>query len=98
MAENLEKIVFDTLQELGEETNNKALLNADKDTSIYGPGRNMDSLTLVRFISEVEEAVYDNMNVEVVIANEKAISMKHSPFRTVATFTDYLKQLIEDSQ
>ena len=94
----IEKLVIDKLKEIGEETNNKALIAADKETSIYGAGRTMDSLTLVRFISEMEDAIYDEYNIELVIANEKAMSMKNSPFLNVTSFTNYLKELIEEEQ
>lgn len=94
----IENLILEKLREIGEESNNKALINASIETSLYGSNRNMDSLTLVRFISEMEDAIYDNYNIEVVIANEKAMSMKNSPFLTVTTFEKYLKELIEEAK
>jgi acyl carrier protein len=52
---------------------------------------------LVRLIVDLEEAIDIETNQSITIADEKVLSMNNSPFATVATLTDYLSQLIQQS-
>ena len=42
----------------------------------------------------MEELLEDELDIEFVIANEKALSQKNSPFKTVATLAQYLTEEI----
>jgi acyl carrier protein len=56
----------------------------------------LSSLELVSVIVQVEEALQDDYGVAVTIADERAMSQKHSPFRTVGTLADYVCQLVAE--
>ena len=66
-----------------------------RETAIFGSDGELDSLGLVSFLVIVEQNIEDQYNVEITIADEKAMSLKHSPFRTVGTLVDYLEGIIE---
>jgi len=66
------------------------------DTVIYGTSEALNSLQLVRLVVDMEQAVFEQFNKHITIANEKALSLKNSPFRTVGTMSNYIDELINE--
>ena len=91
-------IVLKTLRELGEDLEIDALKAADEDTRLFGAKSALDSMNLVHFIADVEERLSDELNVEIVLANQNAISRKNSPFRRASNCIDYIMELIAESK
>lgn len=96
MQDKIEQIIIKTLLELNEELENESLENPNFKTKLYGTSAGMDSLALVSFITDLEEKISDEFNKEIVLADEKAMSLKTSPFRNVGTLTLYIKTLLEN--
>ncbi len=96
MQEKIEKIIIETLVELNEELENEFLSNPTSKTKLYGANGGLDSLALVSFITDLEEKISDEFNKEIVLADEKAMSAKTSPFRNVESLTLYIKSLLEN--
>jgi acyl carrier protein len=94
MLSQTEKIVISSLQliytELGIDS------GIDKDTIIYGPSDGINSLSLVRLIVEIEEAVLETLGKNIVLADDRSLSMKNSPFYSVGTLTEYINSLINE--
>ena len=67
------------------------------EAPLYGPGGPLDSLGLVRFIVEIEAAVEGQFGCAVALANERALSQKHSPFLTVGTLAAYLEEVLKEA-
>ena len=68
------------------------------NTEIFGGGSNLDSLGLINFLVSVEQKIEDTYGMEITIADEKAMSLKNSPFRTVDSLNDYLTKLIKANE
>lgn len=68
----------------------------DSGSQLYGKGGVLDSLGLVRVIAELEEVIYDHTNKNITLADEKAMSQKSSPFRSVASLADYIEKLLQE--
>ena len=96
MQDKIEKIIIETLVELNEELENSSLENPDSKTKLYGANGGLDSLALVSFITDLEEKISDEFEKEIVLADEKAMSAKTSPFRNVESLTLYIKSLLEN--
>ena len=96
MQEKIEKIIIDTLKELNEELENDAFLNPNSKTKLYGGNGAMDSLALVSFIADLEDKISDEFEKDIVLADEKAMSAKTSPFRNIESLTSYIKSLLEN--
>jgi acyl carrier protein len=60
------------------------------DTVLLGPGGAVDSLGLVRLVMVVERRVEDDFGVPVSLTDEKAMSQRNSPFRSVGAMIEYL--------
>jgi acyl carrier protein len=56
----------------------------------------LSSLELVSVIVMVEEALQDEHDISVTIADERAMSRSRSPFRTVGALADYVCELVAE--
>ena len=50
----------------------------------------LDSLGVVQLIVEVEQRVEAQHGISLTLANDKAMSQKNSPFRTVGVLADHV--------
>lgn len=64
------------------------------DTRLIGRKGVLDSMGLVTLIVDVEQRLEEEHDIVVVLADERAMSQKHSPFRSVGSLGDYICQLV----
>ena len=96
MQQKIEKIIIEVLNEINEELENENLNNPTSETKLYGGSGALDSLALVSFITDLEERISDEFEKDIVLADEKAMSQRTSPFRDVETLTNYIQKLLEE--
>lgn len=63
-------------------------------SQLIGQNSRLDSVDLVTLLLGVEEQLEDELEISFVVANEKALSLKNSPFRSVETLTAYLTESV----
>lgn len=63
------------------------------ETVLFGETGLFDSLGLVGLIVDVEQRISEELGAEVVLGDDRAMSQKHSPFRTVGTLAEYASSL-----
>jgi acyl carrier protein len=68
------------------------------DTVLMGEGGALDSLGLVRLVMAVEQKLEDAFGVPVSLTDEKAMSQRNSPFRSVAALTEYAASLLSEAK
>ena len=90
-------IVYEVMKELNEELEDEEKLELNESTNLFGRDSNLDSLGLVTIIVGVEQSILDELDIEIELADEKAMSQDRSPFRTVGALVDYICSLLEDS-
>lgn len=95
MKDEIVQIICESLSELNEELEYDSLNNITEETVIYGGDDGIDSLSLVRLVTDVEMKVNDKYDASVVLASEKAMSMRNSPYRTVASLAEFANSEIE---
>jgi len=93
--EKIIAIIIECLKELNEELENQDLENPTQKTRLYGAKGTLDSLALVSFITDLEEMISDEFDIDIILADEKAMSQTSSPFRTVETLAIYIENLIK---
>ncbi|MCT7541260.1 hypothetical protein [Aliarcobacter cryaerophilus] len=96
MQQKIEKIIVEALEELNEELENENLNNPTSETKLYGGSGVLDSLALVSLITDLEERISDEFEKDIILADEKAMSQRTSPFRSVETLTNYIQKLLEE--
>jgi hypothetical protein len=56
---------------------------------IFGPDSTLDSLGLVGLLLDIEEGLQE-IGCDVVLSDERAVSQKRSPFRSVPSLVSYV--------
>jgi acyl carrier protein len=68
------------------------------ETRLLGAQSVLDSMRLVSLIVTIEREVEDTFGVALTLADERALSMKESPFRSIQSLADYIGILIIDAR
>ena len=66
-------------------------------TQLLGSESVLDSIQLVSLIVTTEREIEDTLGVTLTLADERALSMKASPFRSVQSLADYIALLLRDT-
>ena len=90
------EVILAAVKEMNEELEPEKRLLVSADTVLSGQPSRLTSLDLVNLIVLAEEKLSDAFKTSVVLADEKAMSQKHSPFRNVTTLTDYVVRVLEE--
>ena len=94
MHEKILNLIYVTLDEYNEQLSDELQLEKSSDTKLFGRGSKLDSLGLVNLIVAVEQNIEDEFDVIITLADERAMSQEHSPFRTVGSLVDYIEVLL----
>jgi D-alanine--poly(phosphoribitol) ligase subunit 2 len=65
-----------------------------EDTVLLGADGQFDSLGLVTLLIDVEDTIAETTGVEITLSDDRAVSSRSSPFRTVGTLADYVINLL----
>jgi acyl carrier protein len=95
--QDAENLVLESVSELNLQLDENQKLDISPDTQLFGQGSRLDSLGLVNLVVLVEEKTLDKFGRSVTIADERAMSQKNSPFRTVRTLSEYLFTLLMET-
>jgi len=95
VREEIVQIICEAISELNEELDYDSLNNADESTEIYGGDDGIDSLSLVRLVTDVEMKVNEKFDSNVLLASEKAMSMRNSPYKSVSNLADFAVSELE---
>ncbi len=89
MKEELIGLIVEAARELDEQQ--ELVLDGElgEDTPLFGENGLLDSMGLVSLVIAVEQAIEDKYDLSVALADEKALSQKHSPYRTVRALAEY---------
>lgn len=96
MKENLSNIIIESIKDLNEELQSPDLETLSLETHLYGKMGTLDSIALVRLLVDVECKVSDEFDTTIVLTDERAISQRRSPFRTVKSLTEYIEKLLQE--
>lgn len=94
MQEQIQNIIYQALKNLADELESEELSNPTPQTQIYGVDGILDSLALVSLIADIEEIVDTQLGQNITLADEKAMSARNSPFKNVASLTEYIQNLL----
>lgn len=88
--------IFSAIDEVNAVAESEKIVKKAKDTVLFGEGGHLDSLGLVGFLVAVEQQVEETCGKAITLADEKAMSQKRSPFRTVGTLAEYINSLLDE--
>jgi acyl carrier protein len=97
-AENIVAAIYRAVDWInGELPPDRQLIKAP-ETRLLGSQSVLDSMQLVSLIVAIEREVEDTFGVALTLADERALSMKTSPFRSIPSLADYIGTLIQDAR
>jgi acyl carrier protein len=89
--------VLEAVAEFNEQLDAEHKLELDAETRLLGRSSKLDSFGLVNLIILVEEKLYDKFDKSITLADERAMSQEHSPFRSVQSLADYVYALLSEN-
>ncbi len=92
---NTLELIFSSIDELNLDLEESEMIQKSETTSLFGSGDSLDSLALINLITIIEEKIEEETGEYVSLADEKAMSLDESPFKTVTTLKDYINTLID---
>jgi D-alanine--poly(phosphoribitol) ligase subunit 2 len=93
--EQISKIVINCVQQFASESEIKIDLSEGENTRLFGGDAPLDSLGLVSLIVEIEESLENEIGISFVLADEKAMSRRTSPFSRIAYLVDYIDEILK---
>ena len=96
MRDQLTALIIGVAEELNGTMSQPIPVEKGADAPLYGREGVLDSLELVTMVVAVEEAIEDELGVTVVLADEKAMSQRTSPFLTIGTLAAYAEKLVQE--
>lgn len=91
---SLSDLIIDCVQEFGQQHHNDGLAQAQLDTLLFGA--HLDSMGVVFLVTELESRLADELGVDISLADERAMSQKTSPFRSVKHLVAYVEMLVNE--
>ena len=90
------KLIFKGIKDYNTQVNKKNQLPISIELELFSENGVLDSLGLVNLIMSIEEQFEDYLDTSIVIADEKAMSQKNSPFQSVQSMADYLSKELQN--
>jgi acyl carrier protein len=66
------------------------------ETRLFGGNALLDSAGLVSLLVEVEQQINGACGADILLADDRAMSQKRSPFRSVGTLAEYIVMLLSE--
>lgn len=96
-TEKVIQSVFSAIDEVNQSLPKEQQLAKSTDTILFGKGSNLDSLGLVNLIVATEQIIEEEFGITIILASEKAMSQKNSPFQTVESLVNFILLLLEEN-
>lgn len=86
--EKIESLVIESVEILAKDFEIDGLSEVTPESLLYCEGGTLDSMALVNLVADIEDAVADKFKTVISLADDRAISAKHSPFRSVKDLSE----------
>ena len=91
----IREVVLKAMRNANEARDAASQLAIAADAPIFGPDSSLDSLGLVGLLLDIEEGLQE-IGCDVVLSDERAVSQKRSPFRSVQSLVTYVSTLAKE--
>lgn len=96
VSAKLRALLFAALREYAEEADLE--VEFGDETPLFGNDSALDSIGLVTILAEFEAAINDEYGTELVLADDRAMAMKRSPFRTPARLLEFAAERVAEAR
>lgn len=94
----LVQLLIDSVRDMIEQGSRPMPEAIDEATSLVGQQAVLDSLALVTLIVDLEQRIEEEYGAILTLADDRAMSQRSSPFRTIGSLTAYIEQLLAEEQ
>ncbi|MGE3975621.1 MAG: acyl carrier protein [Bdellovibrionales bacterium] len=96
--ESVRDLIYEAIDRVNKQAAKTKNVQLEKDmgTVLFGSASQLDSLGLINLIVATEENLENRFGLVLTLADERALSQKESPFRTVASLVDYIYLLMTE--
>ena len=91
----IREVVLKAMRNANEARDAASQLAVSPEAPIFGPDSTLDSLGLVGLLLDIEEGLQD-IGCDVVLSDERAVSQKRSPVRSVPSLVSYVGTLARE--
>ena len=98
MTNEIIEIIKNAVLELNQFRSEGEQLVYSENLVLFGSGALIDSLDLVSVITEIEEALSDNFQIEVSLTDDRALSRMPSPYDSVGLLVEFVNEVVSDSR
>jgi acyl carrier protein len=92
----IRSLVLQSLAALNELRSAQTRFRTTDDMALYGAGGVLDSLELVNLVVDLEQRLDEEMGAIVTLTDEKAVSQRHSPFRSVPALVEFVATRVSE--
>src|SRR6266513_1082643 len=96
--ENIRAAIYRAVDWINGELRPDRQLIKASETRLLGSQSVLDSMHLVSLIVAIEREVEDIFGVTLTLVDERALSMKESPFRSIQSLVNYIGILLRDAR
>jgi hypothetical protein len=90
------KSIYEAVDEVNEQLPEERTLEKSPDTVLLGEAGRLESIELVNILVATESNVEDAFGVPISVTDERAISEKNSPFKTIESLCGFISNLLEE--
>jgi D-alanine--poly(phosphoribitol) ligase subunit 2 len=92
-SEHIIGAVFSAIDVLNQQLPPHQKLPKSLETILYGPSVELDSLTFVSFIVEVEQQIQAIVNTPIDLTDDALLSRSTNPFQTIGALINYISEV-----
>jgi len=96
--ETIIQTIYGVVDEVNLQQPDNGQLEKSLDTVLFGQNGKLDSLGLVSFVIAAEQNIEEALGVSVSVSDERAMSQRNSPFRTIGTLVNYICILLTEAK
>ena len=95
IRETLMQVAHESLLQALKEKGIPAPADLTPQTELFGRAGLLDSLGIVTMVMEMEQRLDQEHSLTVVLADERAVSRRNSPFKTLDALVDYVEEQLQ---
>lgn len=88
------EIVIKQVQELNETLPENQQFSVNEDTILFGNNSNIDSLSLVSVIVDLESVFSSEYGKEISLTDDRAMTREINPFSSIRNLVDYIAEVV----
>ncbi len=92
--DNVLKAVYSAIDEINQMLPEEKKVTKSRDVELLGASAAMDSLSLVNFIVEIEQKIYEIFNVKINLAEPRSEPQQQSPLKSIGALVNYISYQI----